>query len=80
MASLNRSIVQFTPFSSIVQPAFWHELTRIKIDVLRLSEEAMPLTATYALGRTVKDRETGRDVDLGCHITVGGDAFQQDAL
>ena len=76
MTSPKESIVQFTPFSSIVQPAFWHEVTRIKIDVLRLSEEAIPLTATYALGRTVKDRETGKELWMGVveqfPIDVGG--------
>ncbi|KAI5116668.1 hypothetical protein M0805_007840 [Coniferiporia weirii] len=75
MSSAKSSIVQFTPFSSLVQPPFWHELTRLKIDVLRLSEQAVPANASYTVGRSVTDRETGTEVDLGCHITLGGDAF-----
>lgn len=71
-------IVQFAPFSSLVQPSFWHELTSIKIDVLRLSDEQLPVTATYTAGRSIKDRETGADVALGCHLTIGGEGFQKD--
>jgi ubiquitin-like modifier-activating enzyme ATG7 len=69
------TIVQFTPFSSLVQPAFWHELTSLKIDVLKLSDDALPIVASYAVGRTVKDRESGNDVALGCNLTVGAGAL-----
>ncbi|KAL5520951.1 ATG7 [Sanghuangporus sanghuang] len=79
MADYKSSIVQFTPFSSLVQPAFWHELTRLKIDVLRLAEHSLPIAASYSAGRSVKDRETGKEVDLGCHITLGEDAFDLNA-
>ena len=72
-------IVQFAPFASLVQPAFWHELTNIKIDVLRLSDAQIPVSASYTAGRSIKDRETGADVALGCHLSVGGEAFQKDA-
>ncbi|KAI0820396.1 hypothetical protein BC628DRAFT_1397266 [Trametes gibbosa] len=69
-------IVQFAPFQSLVQPGFWHALTNLKIDVLRLSDEAVPVHATYSTGRAVKDRETGKDIALGCNLSVGDDAFQ----
>lgn len=71
-------IVQFTPFSSLVQPAFWHALTDLKIDVLRLSDEAIPVHASYSAGRSVKDRESGADIALGCNLTVGSEAFSKD--
>ncbi|KAI0721475.1 E1-like protein-activating [Fomitopsis betulina] len=71
-------IVQFTPFSSLVQPAFWHALTDLKIDVLRLSDEAIPVHASYSAGRSVKDRESGADIALGCNLTVGSKAFSKD--
>ena len=70
-------VVQFAPFASLVQPAFWHELTRLKIDVLRLSQDSRDLAATYSPGRTIRDRETGRDLPLGCNIALGGDAFDE---
>ena len=70
-------VVQFAQFSSIVQPTLWHELSRLKLEVLRLSEESVPLTATYTTGRTIKDRNTGREVTLGCNIAVGGEGFSE---
>jgi hypothetical protein len=68
-------VVQFAPFASLVQPAFWHELTRLKIDVLRLSQDSLPLTGAYSVGRAVRDREVGPDVALGCNLSLGADAF-----
>lgn len=73
------TIVQFAPLNSIVQPNFWHELTRIKIDVQKLSEDSLSIQAYYTAGRSVTDRETGQEVSLGCNITIGGDAFDKDA-
>jgi len=72
-------IVQFAPFSSLIQPSFWHELSNIKIDVLRLSDEALPLSATYSTGRSVKDRETGQDIPLGCNFSVGSESFDKES-
>ncbi|KAJ7778301.1 hypothetical protein B0H16DRAFT_1502982 [Mycena metata] len=72
-------IVQFTPFSSLVQPAFWHELTSLKIDVLRLSDEALPITGSYSVGRSVTDRETGNEIALGCNLSVGPESFDKNA-
>ncbi|KAH9978355.1 E1-like protein-activating [Russula compacta] len=36
-------VVQFAQFTSIVQPTFWHELSRLKLEVLRLSDETVRL-------------------------------------
>ena|ERR1700691_833420 len=72
-------IVQFAPFSSLVQPAFWHELTNLKIDVLRLSDEVLPIIGSYSVGRSVKDRETGQEIALGCNLTIGSDSFEKDS-
>lgn len=70
-------VAQFAPFASLVQPGFWHELTRMKIDVLRLSEESLTVTGSYSTGRSIRDRETGQDVALGCNLSVGTDAFEK---
>ena len=72
-------VVQFQPFSSLVNPSFWHSLTDLKVDVLRLSDEPLTISASYTTGRIVKDRETGQDVDLGCNLSLWGDAFGKDA-
>lgn len=68
-------VVLFAQFSSIVQPTFWHELSRLKLEVLRLSDDSVTLTASYSSGRTIKDRNTGQEVALGCNITVGGEGL-----
>jgi ubiquitin-like modifier-activating enzyme ATG7 len=70
-------VVQFAPFASLVQPAFWHQLTNLKIDVLRLSEDFVPISASYSLGRSFKDRETGQDIALGCNLSLGQEAFEK---
>lgn len=72
------AVVQFAQFSSLVQPTFWHDLSRVKLEVLRLSDVSVPVTATYSAGRTIKDRNTGQDVALGCNISVGGDSLSED--
>ncbi|TFY52425.1 hypothetical protein EVJ58_g10027 [Rhodofomes roseus] len=70
-------IVQFTPFSSLVQPAFWHALTDFKIDVLRLSDDSLTIHGSYSTGRSVKDRESGAEIALGCNLSVGGESFSK---
>jgi ubiquitin-like modifier-activating enzyme ATG7 len=72
------SVVQFAPFSSLIQPPFWHELTRLKLEVLRLSENHIPVTASYSIGKTIKDRNTGQEIELGCNISVGGDGLDEN--
>ena len=74
------TVLQFAPFSSLVQPAFWHELTSLKIDVLRLSEDSVPINASYVLGKSIKDRETGKEIALGCNLTVGSGSFTKDSF
>ena len=74
------TVLQFAPFSSLVQPAFWHELTSLKIDVLRLSDDSVPVNASYSLGKSIKDRETGKEIALGCNLTVGAGSFNKDSF
>jgi ubiquitin-like modifier-activating enzyme ATG7 len=71
-------IVQFAPFSSLIHPAFWHELTNLKIDVLRLSDEAIPVSGIYSAGRSITDRETGREIALACNLSVDSESFSKD--
>ncbi|KJA17472.1 hypothetical protein HYPSUDRAFT_46420 [Hypholoma sublateritium FD-334 SS-4] len=71
-------IVQFAPLSSLVQPALWHKLTDLKIDVLKLSDASVPISGSYAAGRSVKDRESGQEISLPCNITVGSESFDSD--
>ena len=69
------TIVQFSSFTSLVEPGFWHSLTDLKIDVLKLADHSVPVTASYTAGRSIVDRETGNEISLGCNMTLGGDSF-----
>ncbi|KAG2012312.1 autophagy protein 7, variant 2 [Coprinopsis cinerea AmutBmut pab1-1] len=69
-------IIQFAPFSSVVSPAFWHKLTELKIDVLRLSDAPLTISGTYTAGRSIVDRETGQEVVLPCSFGVEGESFE----
>jgi ubiquitin-like modifier-activating enzyme ATG7 len=68
-------VVQFTPFSSTVSPAFWHALIKVKLEVQKLSADALPIVASYSAGRSIKDRETGADIPLNSNLSVLEDAF-----
>ncbi|TEB27722.1 E1-like protein-activating [Coprinellus micaceus] len=68
--------LQFAPFSTLVSPAFWHKLTDLKIDVLKLSDDALPLTGSYTAGKGITDRETGAEVVLPTGFSVGGHSFE----
>ncbi|KAK2464586.1 hypothetical protein APHAL10511_003375 [Amanita phalloides] len=68
-------LVQFAPLSSLVHPGLWHALADLKLDVLRLSDAAVPLCAAYSPGRSVLDRETGRDIALAASLVLADDAF-----
>ena len=71
-------IVQFAPFSSLIQPSFWHKFTELKIDVLRLSDEVVSISGSYTAGRSVTDRETGNEIALACNLSVGSESFDED--
>lgn len=71
-------LLQFAPHTSLVQPAFWHELTRLKIDVLKLSQDSVPVVGSYSPGRSVTDRETGKDIALGGNLSISGEGFDRN--
>lgn len=70
--------LQFSPFTSQVSPQLWHQLSKLKIDVLKLSQDSLELQATYGAGRTIVDRETGKDISMGCVLSASGDGFLKD--
>lgn len=53
--STPRRLVQFLPLHSVISPNFWHTLTNLKLNHLRLSEDAISVRGSYGVGRTVKD-------------------------
>ena len=73
----DRTPLQFAPFSSTISPSFWQALTTLKLQVLKLNDEPVPISASYTRGRTVKDRLTGESVGLGCTLELDERAFDQ---
>lgn len=69
--------LQFAPFSSSISPSFWQSLTTLKLQVLKLSDEPVPITGSYSRARTVKDRLTGDEVGMGCVLELDERAFDQ---
>ncbi|KAG7173404.1 Ubiquitin-like modifier-activating enzyme ATG7-like [Homarus americanus] len=65
------AILQFAPFSSAVEAGFWHQFTQFKLDVLHLSEEAVPIAGSY-----VNSDAPG----LPSRLNVEYDALQRDRL
>mmetsp|Transcript_23357 Transcript_23357/g.42937 ORF Transcript_23357/g.42937 Transcript_23357/m.42937 type:complete len:664 (+) Transcript_23357:102-2093(+) len=47
MSQANRATITFRPFLPSPDVAFWQELTRRKLDVMRLDDSAVPLHACY---------------------------------
>lgn len=41
------TILQFAPFSSAVDAGFWHKFTQLKLDVIHLSKDPIPVTGNY---------------------------------
>ncbi|ORY74529.1 E1-like protein-activating [Leucosporidium creatinivorum] len=71
--------LQFAPFSSSISPSFWQSLTTLKLQVLKLSDEPVPITGSYSKARTVKDRLTGDEVGMGCVLELDERAFEQSS-
>lgn len=41
-------LLQFLPFSSVVESTFWHKLSELKIDVYALKDEPVDITGYYS--------------------------------
>ncbi|GJJ14722.1 hypothetical protein Clacol_008989 [Clathrus columnatus] len=68
-------VLQFTPQSSLVQPGFWNELTRLKIDILKLSDQSIPISGSYTPGRWIIDRESGNEIALNGSLSLSAESF-----
>ena len=48
MAEQSDIMLQFLPFSSVVETTFWHQLTQLKMDVYALNEDSVDITGYYS--------------------------------
>jgi len=71
------TIAQFTTLSSQAHPSFWNKLTEHKLDVLRLSDAQVEITASYGVGRQIKDREANAWVGMNGSLVVEEDSFNK---
>jgi ubiquitin-like modifier-activating enzyme ATG7 len=44
-------LLQFLPFSSVVESSFWHKLSLLKIDVYALKDEPVDIQGYYTAAR-----------------------------
>lgn len=73
------SLVQFTPLSSLTHPSFWHKLSELKLDVLKLSDDQIEVTGSYTPGRLIKDREhAGAFIGMNGSVAVEESSFAGD--
>jgi len=70
-------ILQFTPLSSFPSPAFWQQLTSLKLDTLKLDDSVRDIRGWLEEGRSVRDRESGEEVWMSGHLMVDGDSFSE---
>ncbi|KAG7452779.1 E1-like protein-activating [Guyanagaster necrorhizus] len=69
------ALVQFTPFPSLSHPSFWHKLTQLKLDVLKLSDAQVDITGSYGVGRLIRDREAGAWISVNANLAVEEESF-----
>ncbi|KAG7096468.1 hypothetical protein E1B28_003901 [Marasmius oreades] len=67
------TIVQFTPLPSQTHPSFWHKLTELKLDVLKLSDAEVEIGGRYGVGRVFRDREAAGEKWVGVGGSLGVD-------
>lgn len=70
------AILKFAPFSTNIRPGFWQELSSLKINKLQLSDDVVPIHASYTCGRTMLDRQTGESVSLASQMGLDAASFQ----
>ncbi|GAA5847905.1 hypothetical protein JCM9279_003484 [Rhodotorula babjevae] len=70
--------LQFLPLSTSISPSFWHRLTSLKLDHLKLDDTPLPLTGHYTRGRTILDKRTGQAVPLSGALELDDASFAAD--
>jgi ubiquitin-like modifier-activating enzyme ATG7 len=70
-------LLQFEPFKSAVDPTFWHQLGKRKLDVYQLDQSERPIRGHYTTAtRATKSIE--RDIAAPAQFTLDGQAFEEE--
>ncbi|KAI9172945.1 Autophagy protein 7 [Blastocladiella emersonii ATCC 22665] len=64
--------MQYLPFTSAVEPSFWHALAKHKLEVLRLSDAPIAVAGSFVPGRLVKTAEDAYSSLPACLSLEGG--------
>ena len=75
VSHVTMSTLSFVPCSSAINPSFWHELARLKLEELKLDAGAISFVATYSHERTITDRQTGKAIGLGNIVNFESTGF-----
>lgn len=65
--------LQFTPFASSVDASFWHQLSALKLDTLKLDDRVLSINGTYAPGKVTRNdasssKHSGTPVPLSARL------------
>lgn len=66
------SIVKYVPFQSTAEPSFWMKLGEHKLDTIKLSEEPIPIRASYGIQAIVKHRSSDDTSSIKQHELIPG--------
>ncbi|RKP25930.1 ubiquitin-like modifier-activating enzyme atg7-like protein [Syncephalis pseudoplumigaleata] len=71
-------LLQFEPFKSAVDPTFWHQLGKRKLDVYQLDQSERRIRGHYATA-TRATKSVERAIAAPAQLTVDGEAFEEAA-
>mmetsp|Transcript_32102 Transcript_32102/g.43966 ORF Transcript_32102/g.43966 Transcript_32102/m.43966 type:complete len:691 (+) Transcript_32102:91-2163(+) len=67
----DESTLVFQPFSSYVDVSFWSDFSKKKLEIFKLSEDAIPIHGSYSCGQT-------KHKNLPSRLLLSSESFQQD--
>lgn len=76
----SKTLIQFESFQSNISTSFWNELTKLKLNVIKLSTEPIIINGSYEKGKIVKDKSSTRgnnEIGLGCLLELNSNSFKQ---
>lgn len=81
MKNPSATILQFVPFNSSIDPTFWHALTNLKIDVLKLQDQPIRVRGWYERGRWIQDRDRSNQViSIGNEFRLDGKSLPDNPV
>ena len=67
---MTSSTVNYLPFQSFAEPSFWLTLGEHKLNNIKLSEDLIPLQASYTLQSIIKRRSTDHDASSSAAVVA----------